>query len=62
MEAHRERFPVVRWCQVLEVSPRGYYAWRKRPMSASERANHQLVERIIAVHSDSLETYGSPRV
>ena len=62
MEEHRETFPVVRLCQVLKVSPSGYYAWRKRPMSARERANRQLVERIRAVHSESLETYGSPRV
>ncbi len=55
-------FPVVRLCEVLKVSPSGYYAWRKRPMSARERANRQLVERIRAVHSESLETYGSPRV
>ena len=62
MEEHREMFPVVRLCEVLKVSPSGYYAWRKRPMSATERANRQLVERIRAVHSESLETYGSPRV
>ena len=55
-------FPVVRLCEELKVSRSGYYAWRKRPMSARERANRQLVERIRAVHSESLETYGSPRV
>jgi transposase InsO family protein len=49
-------------CKVLNVSPSGYYAWRKRPVSAREMANRELVKRIEAVYNDSYETYGSPRV
>ncbi len=36
LEEHREMYAVLRLCQVLEVSRSGYYAWRKRPMSAAE--------------------------
>jgi transposase InsO family protein len=49
-------------CKVLNVSSSGYYAWRKRPISAREMANRELVRRIEAVYNDSYETYGSPRV
>lgn len=49
-------------CKALNVSPSGYYAWRKRPVSAREMANRELVKKIEAVYNDSYETYGSPRV
>jgi putative transposase len=47
---------------VLGVSPSGYYAWRKRPPSAREMANQELLKKIKAVFEESGETYGSPRV
>ena len=56
------QFPITRLCQVLGVSVSGYYAWRKRPISAREMANQELVKRIKAAHADSHETYGSPRI
>lgn len=62
IEGHRERFPVPRMCLVLEVSRSGYYAWRKRPVSKRKMANQRLVKQIEAVHKESFETYGSPRV
>jgi transposase InsO family protein len=49
-------------CKALNVSPSGYYAWRKRPVSAREMANRELVKKIEVVYNDSYETYGSPRV
>jgi len=55
-------FSVTRLCKALNVSPSGYYAWRKRPVSAREMANRALVKRIEAVYNDSYETYGSRRV
>ena len=33
----KEEFPVQRLCQVLEVSPSGYFAWRSRPASPRQR-------------------------
>jgi len=62
IEDHRDEFPVTRMCKVLNVSSSGYYAWRKRPVSAREMANQQLLEKIKVVHTESNETYGSPRV
>lgn len=62
IEAQRARYPVHRLCQVLQVSRSGYYAWRKRPLSKREMANQSLVGQIQAIHQESLETYGSPRI
>lgn len=59
---HRDEFPVQRMCEVLQVSPSGYYAWRRRPPSAREMANQELLQKIEAVFEESEETYGSPRV
>ena len=49
-------------CGVLGVSVSGYYAWRQRPVSRREEANHLLAQRISLVHQRSHGTYGSPRV
>jgi putative transposase len=62
IEDQRDRFPVIRMCEVLDVSPSGYYAWRRRSPSAREMANQELVKKIEVVYNDSGETYGSPRV
>jgi putative transposase len=62
IEDHRDQFPVTSMCQVLNVSSSGYYAWRKRPVSAREMANQALVEQIKVVHAENREIYGSPRI
>ena len=62
LDKQRGKYPVVRLCEVLEVSRSGYYAWRQRPRSGRERENEQLADLIREVHRVSAETYGSPRV
>jgi putative transposase len=47
---------------VLGVSPSGYYAWRKRPLSPRARADVELSADIDAIHRASRGTYGAPRV
>jgi putative transposase len=49
-------------CRVLEVSASGYYAWRKRPLSARARADVELGAEIQAIHRESRGTYGAPRI
>jgi putative transposase len=49
-------------CRVLGVSPSGYYAWRKRPLSPRARADVALTAEIQAIHRDSRGTYGAPRI
>lgn len=59
---HKDVWPVVRMCKVFDVSPSGYYEWRKRPPSQREQENKQLVKAIRKAHQDSGKTYGSPRI
>ena len=49
-------------CRVLEVSPSGYYAWRKRPESPRQQQNQRLLLEIKGIHQESRRTYGSPRI
>jgi putative transposase len=62
IDDQRDDFPVTRMCQVLAVSPSGYYAWRKRPASAREMANQELYQQIEAVYHENQGVYGSPRI
>ena len=62
IEAERASFPVPLMCRMLGVSRSGYYGWRGRPPSATERTDANLTERIEEIHKRSRETYGSPRV
>jgi transposase InsO family protein len=62
IEDHRDTWPVRVLCDVLEVSPAGYYAWRTRKPSARATANGELVAAIRRAHGDSGGRYGSPRV
>jgi len=49
-------------CRLHGVSTAGYYAWLQRPASKRSLDDAQLIEKIRAVHDDSRQTYGSPRV
>jgi len=49
-------------CQVLGVSPSGYYAWRGRAASKRTKTDARLSDRIRAIHERSGGTYGVPRV
>jgi putative transposase len=62
IEDRRADYPVTIMCDVLGVSPAGYYAWRARPESRRAADNRQLVDDIKRVHRDACERYGSPRI
>ena len=61
IEDRRADYPVKIMCDVLEVSPAGYYAWRSRPESQRSADNRALVDDIQRVHRDNCGRYGSPR-
>ena len=62
IRAEKAYYPVTVLCSVLEVSPSGFYAWCKRPLSARACSDAQLAVQVAAVHTRSRRTYGSPRV
>ena len=46
IEDRRAAYPVTILCDVLGVSPAGYYAWRSRPESERSAVNRELVDDI----------------
>jgi transposase InsO family protein len=62
IHAEKEHFPVKALCRVLGVTRQGYYASVQRGVSQRFQADVELQSRIAAIHRDSGETYGSPRV
>lgn len=55
-------FAVRRCCRVLGVSPQGYYAYRRRPLSKTALRQEWLSALIREIHAESRGTYGSRRV
>jgi transposase InsO family protein len=62
VNAHRPEYPVTHLCRTLGVSSSGYYAWRRRPLSARAQATQRLVTHMRLIHREVHETYGSPRM
>jgi putative transposase len=62
IEDRRADYPVRVLCDVLGVSPTGYYAWRTRPESRRSAANRDLIGDIQQVHREAYGRYGSPRI
>ncbi len=62
IEDRRVDYPVRVMCDVLGVSPAGYYAWRSRPESQRSIANRDLLSEVRRVHHDNRGRYGSPRI
>lgn len=49
-------------CKLLNVTPRGYRAWRGRPASRRQRDDMVLLAHIREQHRLSLNSYGRPRM
>jgi putative transposase len=62
VKAHQAAHRVATTCRVLGVSPSGYYAWRRRPLSGRARADVRMGAQVEAIHAHSRGTYGAPRV
>jgi putative transposase len=62
IDAEKAAYPVVFLCRVLDVSPSGFYAWRRRPEPTRVSSDAQLAVEIAAEHKRSRGIYGSPRV
>jgi len=55
---------ILELCQLLAVSPSGFYDWQQRRDHLGPRAlaNQKLTGQITTIFADSRQTYGSPRV
>ena len=55
---------ILKLCANLQVSPSGYYAWEQRPAAPGPRAREDaaLATEVAAIHQQSRQTYGSPRI
>jgi putative transposase len=60
--AEKASFPVRVLCRVLDVSRAGFYAWQARTPSGHAQADARLGVEIAAIHAESRQRYGSPRV
>lgn len=59
---HRGVWPVTWICEVLDVSPSGFYDWLKRPPSQRAQYDEVLIKDIRRSFTDSGGTYGVRRV
>jgi putative transposase len=59
---HRGAWPVTWICEVLDVSPSGFYCWRSRPPSDRKLYDEELIRDIRRSFGDSGETYGVRRI
>ncbi len=62
IEAERAQHPVSLLCGALGVTRAGFYAWKRRGRSKRSLEDDLLRALIAKVHSESLETYGVPRI
>jgi len=62
VEQHKQEFPIVVMCRVLDVSESGFYAWRKRPVCQRQREDAQLTEELRQEFRVHQGRYGSPRL
>jgi putative transposase len=62
VEEHRHQVPVERLCNILDITSRGYRAWRRRPVSQRQRDDMVLLAHIRDQYKLSLGSYGRPRM
>jgi putative transposase len=62
MKAHEGNYRVVRMTSALKVSRSGYYRSRGGRTSPRAAEDKELRKRVLSIHQESRETYGSPRI
>jgi putative transposase len=60
--AEKAAFPVRLLCRTLGVSRPGFYASQARPVAPRHAADERLGVEIAAIHAESRQRYGSPRI
>lgn len=62
VHAEKAYFPIAALCRLLGITRQGYYAFAKRPPGARVEKDKHLCERLRALHVESKQSYGSPRM
>ncbi len=62
IDAWKEVWSVEFLCRIMQVTSRGYRAWRARPMSQRQRGDMVILAHIREQHRLSLHSYGRPRM
>lgn len=62
MEAEKDGFPVAKMCLWLEVSRAGFYEWRNRPLSETEKRRNTLQSLIAHIFVKNRQVYGHRRI
>ncbi len=62
IDAWKKVWPIEFLCRVLQVTPRGFRAWRARPMSRRQRDDMVIRAHIREQRRLSLGSYGRPRM
>jgi transposase InsO family protein len=60
--AEKASYPVQVLCRTLQVSRAGFYAWHTRAPAPRTQQDQRLGVEIQAIHAESRQRYGSPRV
>lgn len=60
--SNRSSSRVKKMCQTLRVSRSGFYGWRNRDISERQKANRELLPKLVKVFKKSRRTYGSPSI
>ena len=60
----RSHHSIAMLCDLLQVSPSGFYDWDRRRQDPGFRAREDqaLAEQITVIHAESRQTYGSTRI
>ena len=59
---HRDSFPISVMCEVLNVSPSGYYDALERPPSERAQRHERIQQAVEQAHAESNGIYGSYKV
>ena len=49
-------------CELLNVSPSGYYRWAQNRPTKRQHADAQLADQIVQAHQENRKVYGAPRI
>lgn len=62
VQSYADRWPVRVICRVLQVTPSGYYAWRRHPNAPRHREDERLRPIIRRLFENFDGVYGAPRL